>query len=66
MAKNIIKMNRVATGDFTYSIEDGHYILTSKSDKNKTYKQFYITAITPDCLEIYCYQNKRTCTLYRQ
>ena len=52
-------------GDY-YRIEDGYVLLYPENDENATKKLFHFTAITPDCMEVYCYKNDRTYTLNRQ
>jgi hypothetical protein len=52
-------------GDY-YRIEDGIMLLYPENSYNSTKALFAFEAVTPDCIEVYCYQNKRTYTLYRQ
>ena len=52
-------------GDY-YRIEDGIMLLYPENSYNNTKALFAFEAVSPDCIEVYCYQNKRTYTLYRQ
>lgn len=47
-----------------YKIENGTYIKYNK-DGGSEQPQFQFTLITPDCMEVYCYKNGLTYTLYR-
>lgn len=49
-----------------YNIDDGNYVVTSIADRNQTYKQFHITAIAPDCIQVFCYSNNQTYILHKQ
>lgn len=60
---------RVATGESTYYIEDGIYTIKidAKNWRDITFHdQFHITAIAPNCIEVFCYKNNQTYTLYKQ
>ena len=50
---------------YYYEIEDGLYLKYPEDDYDATKPQFAFTAISPDCIEVYCYQNGGTYTLYR-
>lgn len=52
-------------GDY-YKISNGEVLLFPKNKENSTKKLFFIEAITPDCIEVFCYKNSRTYTLNRQ
>lgn len=52
-------------GDY-YRIADGTVLKYPKDDYYATKKLFFIKAITPDCIEVFCYKNNRTYTLNRQ
>ena len=52
-------------GDF-YRIEDGFFLLYKENDEENTKNLFLFSAITPDCVEVYCFQNGKTYTLFRQ
>ena len=56
----------VYSGRAFHSIEDGEYILTPINDESKTYRQFHITALAPNCIQVFCYKNNQTYTLYKQ
>ncbi len=47
----------------TFSIVDGIYSVSNDSYTDKP--QFRITLLTPDSMEVYCYKNGSTYTLYR-
>ena len=49
-----------------YKIEDGKVLFYYENRPNDTKALFKITAITPDCIQVFCYKNSRTYTLYRQ
>lgn len=51
-------------GDY-YRIEDGIMLLYPENYYNRTKALFAFRAVTPDCIEVFCYQNNRTYTLYR-
>lgn len=52
-------------GDY-YRIEDSIMLLYPENNYNNTKELFAFSALTPDCIEVFCYQNNRTYTLYRQ
>lgn len=52
-------------GDY-YKIEDGMVLLYPDEDENDTRQLFAFAAISPDCVDVYCYKNSRVYTLYRQ
>ena len=52
-------------GDY-YRIKDGIMLLYPENNYNSTKALFAFEAVTPDCIEVFCYQNNRTYTLYRQ
>lgn len=61
------------SGRATYSINDGIYSLRSEDAtfddiiSGKLYhEQFHITALAPNCIEVFCYKNNKTYTLYKQ
>lgn len=49
-----------------YRLEDGYILFYPANDWVATKKIFHIEALSPDCIEVYCYQNGQTYTLYRQ
>ena len=49
--------------DGSFTIEDGVYSVSNDSYEDKP--QYRITLLSPDCMEIYCYKNGSTYTLYR-
>lgn len=52
-------------GDY-YRIENGTVLLYKENDENSTKSLFKFTALSPDCIEIFCYKNNRSYILYRQ
>ena len=52
-------------GDY-YRIEDGNLLLFPENNESSTKTLFSFTAITPDCIEIFCYKDYKSYTLYRQ
>ena len=46
-----------------FTIEDGIYSVSGDGYKNKP--QYRFTLLTPDSMEVYCYKNGATYTLYR-
>lgn len=52
-------------GDY-YRIEDGQLLLYPENNEADTRTLFYINAIAPDCIEVYCSKNSKTYTLHRQ
>lgn len=52
-------------GDY-YTIEDGFFLLGKENNESYSKKLFFFSAITPDCVEVYCFQNGKTYTLFRQ
>ena len=47
----------------TFTIKDGVYSVSNDSYENKP--QYRFTILTPDSMEVYCYKNGMTYTLYR-
>lgn len=52
-------------GDY-YRIEDGDILLYPENNENDTKTLFSLTAITPDCIEVFCYKDYKSYTLYRE
>lgn len=52
-------------GDF-YRISNGVLLVYPEGDEENTRSLFTLKAITPDCIEVFCYHNNRTYTLYRR
>lgn len=48
----------------SFIIENGIYSVSDDSYEDKP--QYAFTLLTPDCMDIYCYKNSKTYTLYRQ
>ena len=49
-----------------YEIQDGIYYLYYEDKWDERREQFGFTVLSKDCIEIYCYKNSKTYTLYRQ
>lgn len=47
----------------SFEIDDGTYYITTPSGELK--KMYEFTLLAPDCIEVYCYKNGSTYTLYR-
>lgn len=52
-------------GDY-YKFVDGYLLLYPKNNESQTKKLFQFEALSPDCIEVYCYQNNKSYTLYRE
>lgn len=49
-----------------YVIEKGTYYVYFEGDRESAKSQFTFTAISPDCIKVYCHKDESTYTLYRQ
>ena len=56
---------RFGYGDYYY-FEDGFYWTYPKEDESALQCHFSFTALAPNCIEAYCYQNGGSYTLYRE
>lgn len=52
-------------GDY-YRLSDGYILFYPENDWTATKKVFRIEVLSPDCIKVYCYQNNKSHTLYRQ
>lgn len=52
-------------GDY-YEVSDGDVLFFPEDNMGNTKQIFHIEAITPDCIEVFCFKNNKSYTLYRQ